>query len=84
MHCWLPWVLNPNTGHVSPQFHVVVDNNYSKLLFMQLVKEPSHWLSLVEQAREKLTDEKFTITETWDSPLVDSSPAHCLRKLPVS
>jgi hypothetical protein len=47
-------VLNPRTGHVSPQFHVVFDDFFSTVPYMAKGEVPPHWASLVETSREKV------------------------------
>jgi hypothetical protein len=58
-------VLNPTTGHVSPQFHVVFDDTFSTVPFMREGTVPSHWAELVRNSSEVATDESFDIAKTW-------------------
>ena len=40
----MPLVLNPRTGHISPQFHVVFDDSFSTVASLQDIDEPpSFW-----------------------------------------
>ena len=41
-------VMNPETGNVSPQFHVVFDAKFSKVLFMREVTKTPNWTDLVK------------------------------------
>ena len=41
-------ILNPHTGHVSPQFHVVYDNDFTTVPYLRSVDVPPHWAKLVE------------------------------------
>ena len=38
-------ILNPRTGHVSPQFHVVFDDHFTTVPFMEKNEVPPHWAS---------------------------------------
>ncbi len=41
-------ILNPRTGHVSPQFHVVYDDDYTTVPYLRSAEVPPHWAKLVE------------------------------------
>ena len=41
-------VWNPKTGRVSPQYHVVFDNDFSTVPFMVAGTAPPHWGDLVD------------------------------------
>jgi hypothetical protein len=55
-------VLNPPTGHVSPQFYVVFDDLYSTVSYMEKSEVPPNWANLVENSREKVTEEDYNLT----------------------
>ncbi len=61
-------VLNPRTGHVSPQFHVVFDDHFTTVLFMEKNEVPPHWAKLIENLREKVTEEHYELAKTWLFP----------------
>ena len=58
-------VLNPRTGHVSPQYHLVFGDDFSTVPFMHSNDVPNHWEALVKSSTELATDEDFSIVETW-------------------
>ena len=58
-------VLNPRTLHVSPQFHVVFDDEFSTVPFMLNGEVPPHWSDLVKRSAELVTDEEFNLATTW-------------------
>ena len=58
-------VLNPKTGHVSPQFHVVFDDAFSTVPYMDQKQVPPNWASLVEQSRELVKEEQYDLAENW-------------------
>ena len=64
-------VLNPRTGHVSPQFHVVFDDHFTTVQFMEKNEVPPHWAELVENSYEKVTEENYEIARTWLFPDAD-------------
>ena len=58
-------VLNPKTGHVSPQFHVVFDDSFTTVPFMDRGETPPNWAELVEHSRELVTEDRCELAETW-------------------
>jgi hypothetical protein len=44
-------ILNPNTGHVSPQFHVVYDDDFTTVAHLRHEKEPPNWTHLYNTSR---------------------------------
>ena len=73
-------VLNPKTGLVSPQFHVVFDDNFSTVPHMRNGTIPSNWEDLVRNSTVLETDKDYDLTRTWfngdrdESANEDSSP----------
>jgi len=43
-------VLNPKTLHVSPYFHVVIDEKFSTVPFLSSNDVPTNWINLVRLA----------------------------------
>jgi hypothetical protein len=61
-------VLNPRTGHVSPQFHVVFDDDFTTVEYLCKMKVPPHWTDLVRSFMEiQLYTERQV--STWQSLL---------------
>jgi hypothetical protein len=54
-------VLNPRARHVSPQFHVVFDDSFSTIPYMEKCKVPPNWADLVKKSTEKVTDEEYDL-----------------------
>ena len=61
-------VLNLRTGHVSPQFHVVFDDHFTTVPYMENNEVPPHWSHLVETSCEKVTEEHYDLAKTWLFP----------------
>ena len=60
-------VFNPSTGFVSPQYHLVFDDDFSTLEYVRKQVHPPHWSILVEQSSHRATVNDFSINdETWD------------------
>lgn len=55
-------VLNPKTLHVSPQYHVVFDDEFTTVPYMRDGVIPPNWKELVKHSRVLVTDEEFTQT----------------------
>jgi hypothetical protein len=61
-------ILNPRTGHVSPQFHVVFDDDFTMVPYLCTGAVPPHWVDLV---RSSATIQMYTEKQvgTWQSIL---------------
>eukprot|EP00957_Ditylum_brightwellii_P152976 11644060-Ditylum_brightwellii.AAC.1 len=57
-------VLNLQTGHVIPQYHVAFDDNFLTVLYLQLPETPNNWADLVAKHTEKATDQAFNLAST--------------------
>lgn len=70
-------VLNLHTGHVSPQYHVVFDDDFSTISYLDSGETPPKWCSLVANSSEKVTDEQYDTALTWYSPSSNNNlPSH--------
>ena len=58
-------VLNLQTGHVSPQYHVVFYDDFTTVDYIQSGEEPPNWCRLVADSSEKVTDERYDLARTW-------------------
>ena len=65
-------ILNPSTGHVSPQYHLVYDDDFTIIPHMRAGTVPPNWADLVERSSELCTDEQFDVSQTWFKQAVDS------------
>ena len=68
-------VLNPKTLHVSPQFHVVFDDNFSTVTYLSSHDIPPNWKELVQKS-EKTTKHDYDLEKLWAQSL--DSPAQYL------
>ena len=66
-------VLNPKTGMVSPQFHVVFDDDFTTVPHLRKVTVSPNLNKLVIGSRGKSNDEFFYLTKTWFQPTNDES-----------
>ena len=66
--------LNPKTGLVSSQYHVVYDNQFSTVHHMRDLTVLPNWAQLVQNSSELVTTEQYDLTKTWferqDDPAV--------------
>jgi hypothetical protein len=60
-------VLNPRTGHTSPQYHVVFDDDFTPVLSMREGVVPPSWAALVRLSSECATRENYNNSDTWTS-----------------
>ena len=58
-------VFNPKTGLISPQYHVVFDDEFTTVPYMARSEVPPHWPELFKQSCELSTDEQFELTMDW-------------------
>ena len=58
-------VCNPNTGQVSPHYHVVFDNDFSTVPFMETGTIPTDWEDIVKYSSERATTKDVTLADTW-------------------
>jgi hypothetical protein len=58
-------VLNLITGHVSPQYHIVFDDDFSTVENLRLGTVPTNWTELNLHQAEEATDENFQLSQEW-------------------
>ena len=66
-------VLNPTSGHTSPQFHVIFDDTCRTVPFMRESKISPNWAELVHNFAEIATNVNFDIAKTWFEGTEDPS-----------
>ena len=54
-------VLNPKTLHVSPQYHVIYDDNFSTVPFLRRSEKPPNWIDMCNKSRSIATTEDFDL-----------------------
>ena len=70
--------MNPKTGLVSPQFHLVFDDIFETVPHLRAGTVPENWEELVTNSRENSTECFYDITKTWfdgEVDITDDSPA---------
>jgi hypothetical protein len=59
-------VYNPSTGHVSPQYHVVFDDDFTMVLpYMEAGTIPPHWSDLLQSSSELARKQAFSLAQAW-------------------
>ena len=79
-------ILNPRTLHVSPQFHVVFDDNFATIKYLQSNEVPPMWKDLVTNSSESSTDEFYdaaTMYNHSNDMLTDEDKTHSQIKKSV-
>ena len=56
---------NPTTGGVSPQYHVVIDDDLSTMTYMKHRTLPPNWEDIVKYSSEKATTKDVNLADTW-------------------
>ena len=60
-------VFNPKTARVSPQYHVVFDDDFTTVPFMERGEVPPNWDDLCRLSAESATDESVDLALEWMS-----------------
>jgi hypothetical protein len=58
-------VYNPSTGHGSPQYHVVIDNDFTTVPYMEAGAIPPHWSDLLQSLSELASKQAFNLAQAW-------------------
>jgi hypothetical protein len=58
-------VFNPRTCRVSPQYHVVFDDTFSTVPYMDTGTAPPHWEDRLRHSSKKATDKDFDLAQEW-------------------
>jgi len=72
-------VLNVITGHISPQYHVIFDNNFSTFPALRDGICPAHWKELARDNSEKVTDTSYDLTKIWIESSEDETPGDAVN-----
>ena len=56
-------VMNPKTGLMSPQFHLVFDEKFETVPHLRAGTVPENWVDLVTNSRENSTEGFYNITK---------------------
>jgi hypothetical protein len=78
-------VFNPQTGRVSPAYHVTFDDTFSTVPYMRAASLPPHWEELVKNSTEIASEEAYELADEfvkkWENgnaeqlePTADPSP----------
>ena len=65
--------MNPKSGLVSPQFHLVFHENFETLFHLWAGTVPENWAQLVASSKEKSLEGFYDVTKTWFEGKVDPS-----------
>ena len=66
-------VMNPKSGLVSPQFHLVFDNIFETVPHLRADTVPDSWEDLVASSKEKSVEGLYDVTQTWFEGQADTS-----------
>ena len=58
-------VLNPSSGYVSPQYHVIFDDNFTLIPALRMKTVPSNWADLVEKLSESASNINVDLSKVW-------------------
>jgi hypothetical protein len=58
-------VYNPSTGHVSSQYHVVFDEDFTMVPYMEAGMIPPHWSDLVHSSSELASKHALNLAQAW-------------------
>jgi hypothetical protein len=58
-------VYNPSIGHVSPKYHVVFDDDFTMVPYMEAGTIPPHWSDLVYSSSELASKHALNLAKAW-------------------
>ena len=58
-------VWNPTTGRVSPQYHVVFDDDFTTVPYMKAGTITKNWQEIIEHSSEMATTENVFKADAW-------------------
>jgi hypothetical protein len=58
-------VYNPSTGHVSPQYHVVFDNDFTTITYMEAGTIPPQRSDLLHSSSKLASKQAFNLAQAW-------------------
>ncbi|EJK58187.1 hypothetical protein THAOC_21711, partial [Thalassiosira oceanica] len=61
-------VFNPQSGLISPQYHVVFDDEFTTVPHMERGEVPPNWPELFKYSTELATDEEYQLANEWLLP----------------
>ena len=64
-------VLNPETGHVSPKFHMVFDDEFNTVPFMREGTITLNWTDLVQHSSQSDAPENIDLRDNWFTPDIE-------------
>jgi hypothetical protein len=64
-------VLHLQTGHVSPQYHLVFEDDFCTVENLRLGTVPTNWDELNRYQRESATEENYRLANAWTYPYED-------------
>ena len=64
-------VLNPKTGLVSPQYHLLFYDDFSTVPHLQANTVPENWAEIVKNSRFQSVDGFYDVTKTWFNGIPD-------------
>ena len=73
----------PRTGQISPQFHVVFDDEFSILTFMKEGTIPPNWTDLVQCISQIGSQENIDLKNTWFNPDLEEYPIETPTHVPI-
>ncbi len=58
-------VYKPSSGHVSPQYHVDFDDDFTTVPYMEAETIPPHWSDLVHSSSELASKNALNLAQAW-------------------
>ena len=58
-------VLNLLSGHISPQFYIVFDDNFLLILALQSNTVPKNWVDLISKSIESISEEEINSSKIY-------------------
>ena len=76
-------VINPVTGHVSPQFHVVSDDECSKVKLMREGTTPPNLTDLVQHSSQHGALDNIVLRDNWFTKDIEEYTSKTPTHVPI-
>ena len=75
-------IINPETGHVSPQFHMVLDDEFTTVPFVKEGTIPPNWTYIVQHISKSGAPYNIDLNDTWINPDIEEDTIETLIHKP--
>ena len=75
-------VINPATGHVPPQVHMMFDDEFPTFSFIMEVTIPPNWTDLLQPRSQRGAPDNINFRDTWFTQDLEGDPSKTPSHVP--